>query len=160
MRNPLVFIGLITLFCSCASTSRLHNEALQYALVGQNEMTIYSRLGAPTRTISASEGQKIMIYEFYNKGMFVTPYKSKLTYSAARDKNGNPQGLTFNSGSTVTNDSKYTVYQQDMSSLKVFLNKEGICARFEENLTKDQSEMYFDQFKRYIPKDKKKNKIK
>lgn len=140
------------LLCFCASTSKIQNEALQYALVGQNEMTIYSRLGAPARTISDSEGKKVMIYEFYSNGMFVTPYKSKVTYSAKTNIPGSPEGLTFHSGSTETNDPKYTVYQKDISSIKVFLNKEGYCIRYEENLTKDQLKTYYEQFKRYIPK--------
>lgn len=97
-----------------------------------------------------------MVYEFYSNGMFETPYKSKVTYNAKRNMLGDPQGLTFHSGSTATNDSKYTVYQKDMSYLKVFLNKEGNCVRYEENLTKDQLEAYYEQFKRYIPKEKNK----
>lgn len=94
-----------------------------------------------------------MIYEFYSKGMFVTPYKSKVRITNAKDQLGNSQGFLFNSGSTVTNDAKYTVYQEDLSSLKVFLNKEGFCSRFEENLTKEQLEWYYEQFKRFIPKE-------
>lgn len=133
----------------------MHNKALHYALVGQDERTIYSRLGAPVRTIPTAEGQKIMIYEFYSKGMFVTPYKSRVTYNAKTNIVGNPQGLTFNSGNTITNDSKYTVYQKDMSYLKVFMNNEGNCVRIEENLTKDQLETYYEQFKRFVPKQKK-----
>lgn len=155
MRNSLLLLVLTILLCFCASTSKIHNEALHYALVGQNETTIYSRLGAPLRTIPAPEGEKVMIYEFYSKGMFVTPNKSRITYNASRNSIGNPAGLTFKDGvNTVTNDSKYTVYQKDMSYLKVFLNKEGNCTRFEENLTKDQLEAYYEQFKRYIPKGK------
>lgn len=159
MRKSLLLVVLTALLCSCASTGRMYNEALHYALVGQDEMTLYSRLGAPARTIPASEGQKIMIYEFYSKGMFETPYKSKVTYHAAANTLENPKGLTINTASTKTNDDKYTVYQKDLSWLKVFLDKEGKCVRFEENLTKEQLERYYGQFKRYVPKEKKQFKV-
>lgn len=128
-------------------------EAFQYALVGQDEMTISSRLGAPIRTIPDSDGGKVMIYEFYSKGMFLTPYKSKVTYNAARNIVGNREGLTFTSGvNKAANDPQYTIYQKEVSYLKVFLNKQGNCVRFEENLTRDQLETYYGQFKRYVPK--------
>lgn len=130
-------------------------EAFQYALVGQNEMTITSRLGAPIRTVPDSDGEKVMIYEFYSKGMFITPYKSRVTYNAARNIVGNREGLTFTSGvNKATNDPKYTIYQKDVSYLKVFLNKQGNCVRFEENLTRDQLETYYKQLRHYVPNGK------
>lgn len=155
MRNSFLVLALSILFCFCTTTTRLTNEAFQYALVGQNEMTISSRLGAPIRKIPDSDGGQVMIYEFYSKGMFLTPYKSRVTYNAARNIAGNRQGLTFTSGVTrVTNDPKYTIYQNDVSYLKVFLNKQGNCVRFEENLTRDQLETYYEQLRRYVPKGK------
>lgn len=155
MKKSLLFLLLTILLLACASTNRMYNEALHYALVGQNESALYSRLGIPVRTIPASGGQKIMIYEFYSKGMFETPYKSKVTYNAAGNTLENPRGITVNTVSTLTNDEKYTVYQKDISYLKLFLDKEGNCVRFEENLTKEQLERFYGQFKRYVPKEKK-----
>lgn len=87
--------------------------------------------------------------------MFLTPNKSKVTYNPKMDMTGHRQGLTFNSGvNTVANDPQYTIYQKDKTYLKVFLNKQGNCERFEENLTEDQTEKFYNQFKRYIPQDK------
>jgi hypothetical protein len=130
------------------------DKEFRQALVGQNEINIYSKFGPPTRTITASDGGKIMIYEFYSKGMYLTPYKSKVTYSAKKDLIGNRKGLTFNSGvNTVTNDPQYTIYQKNVSYLKVFLDKGGNCIRFEQDLPQEQLDIYHERFKHFPSKD-------
>lgn len=48
-------------------------DAIHNATVGQNDETIYSRLGAPTKTISSDDGGKILVYEFYSQSMYLTP---------------------------------------------------------------------------------------
>ena len=98
MKNLLLLLVMSILFTSCATTNKMTDKEFRHALVGQNEMNIYSKFGPPTRTITASDGGKIMIYEFYSKGMYLTPYKSKITYNANKDLLGNRKGLTFNSG--------------------------------------------------------------
>lgn len=142
------------LFTSCASTNKMTDREFRHALVGQNEMNIFSKFGPPTRIITASNGGKIMIYEFYNKGMFLTPYKSKVTYNANKDILGNRKGFTLRSGvNTVTNDPKYTIYQKNVSYLKVFLDKQGNCVRFEQDLPQEQLEIYHERFKHFPGKD-------
>lgn len=143
---------LLVFISSCATTTKMTNEAFHYALIGQNEMKIYARLGSPTRIISAPDGGKTMIYEFYAKGTPLTTYKSKITYSTKKNIVGERQGLTYNSGAnTAANQPQYTIYQTHVSFLKVFLNNEGVCTRFEQNLTREEMEMFYDQFNRYIP---------
>ena len=147
--------GLAILFGSCSTSIRMVNEAFNHALVGQDELTVYSRLGPPTRTIPTSDGGKILVYEFYSKGMFETPYISKITYNPKENAVGERQGFTFNSGvNTATNDPKYTLYQNDVSYLKILLNNKGTCVNFEQNLDRDQLERYYQYFKSYNPSDK------
>jgi hypothetical protein len=141
------------LFTSCATTNKMTDKEFRNALVGQNEMNIYSKFGPPTRTITGSDGGKIMIYEFYSKGMYLTPNKSKVAYKANKDFFGNKSGLTFNSGvNTVTNDPKYTIYQKNVSYLKVFLDKQGNCFRFEQDLPQEQLDIYHERFKHFPSK--------
>jgi len=122
------------------------DKEFRNALVGQNEMNIYSRLGPPVRTITSSDGGKIMIYEFYTKGMYLTPNKSKVTYKVNKDLFGNRQGLTFNSGvNTVTNAPQYTIYQNNVSYLMVFLDKQGNCVRFEQDLPQEQLDIFHER---------------
>lgn len=129
------------------------NEAIYYSIVGQNEKIIRSRIGIPSSIVPAPDGGRIIIYESYIKGMFTTPYKSKVTYSAKRDLTGNREGFVYHSGvNKATNDPKYTIYQTDVSYLKIYLNKQGDCIRFEQNLPRKQLEMFYEQFKKYIPK--------
>ena len=153
MKNLIFFILLAILLNSCATTNKLTDEAFNHALIGQNEMTIYSRAGTPTRIIPAPDGGKIMIYEFYSNSMYLTPNKSKVTYNAKSDLLGNRQGLTFSSVNTETNDPKYTIYQKNVSSLKIFLDKNGKCTRFEQDLPREQLEIYHERFKHFLPKD-------
>jgi hypothetical protein len=154
MKNLLLFLVTTILFTSCATTDKMTDKEFRQALVGQNEINIYSKFGPPTRTITASDGGKIMIYEFYSKGMYLTPYKSKVTYSAKKDLIGNRKGLTFNSGvNTVTNDPQYTIYQKNVSYLKVFLDKGGNCIRFEQDLPQEQLDIYHERFKHFPSKD-------
>lgn len=128
MKNLLLLLVMTILFASCATT-KMTDKEFRNALVGQNEMNIYSRLGPPTKTITTSDGGKIMVYEFYSKGMFLTPNKSKVTYSAKKDLSGNREGLTFNSGvNTVTNDPQYTIYQKNVSYLKYIWTNERIVS--------------------------------
>ena len=153
MKNLLLLLVMTILFASCATT-KMTDKEFRNALVGQNEMNIYSRLGPPTKTITTSDGEKIMVYEFYSKGMFLTPNKSKVTYSAKKDLSGNREGLTFNSGvNTVTNDPQYTIYQKNVSYLKVYLDKRGNCVRFEQDLPREQLDIYHERFKYFLPKD-------
>jgi hypothetical protein len=86
--------------------------------------------------------------------MFLTPNKSKVTYKANKDLFGNRQGFTLNSGvNTVTNDPHYTIYQKNISYLKVFLDKQGNCIRFEQDLPQEQLDIYHKRFKHFLPKD-------
>lgn len=137
---------------SCSTTNKMARESLHYALIGQNEYTICSRLGPPAKTLSDPGGGKVMIYEHYSKGMFLTPDKSKVTYSARTDMSGNREGFTYHSGAnTVTNKPEYTIHQREVSVLKVFLDKDGSCVRYEQDLPREVLETYHERFKHFIP---------
>jgi hypothetical protein len=140
------------LLISCSTINKMASESFHHALIGQNESTIYSRLGPPTRIITDSSGGKILIYEHYSKGTFLTPNKSKVTYSARRDMSGNREGFTFHSGvNTVTNNPEYTIYQREVSSLKVFLDKNGSSFKFEQSLPREVLETYHERLKHFPP---------
>ena len=154
MKKMFLLIVPALLLSSCTSISKLTNLAIYHAIVGQNEKIINSRLGIPASISPSSDGGRIMIYESYTKGIFQTPYKSRVTYSPKMNLNGNREGFVFHSGVyTKTNDPKYTIYQKDVSYIKVYLDKQGTCVRFEQNLPRKQMERYYEQFKHYIPKD-------
>jgi hypothetical protein len=126
------------------------DKEFRQALIGQDEMTIYSKLGPPKRTVTNADGERIIIYEFYSKEMYLTPNKSKVTYRANSGLPGYPSGITYSSGvSTVTNDPRYTIYQQNVSYLKIILDKEGKCIRFEQNLPQEQLDIYHERFKNF-----------
>ena len=151
MKNLFLLLVMAILFTSCATTDKMTDKEFRQALVGQNEMNIYSKFGPPTRIITASDGGKIMIYEFYSKGMYLTPYKSRITYNANKDLMGNRKGVTFTSGvNNVTNAPQYTINQKNVSFLKVFLDKRGNCVRFEQDLPQEQLDIYHERFK-HIP---------
>lgn len=153
MKNLLLVLGMIIFITSCSTTNKMADDTFRQALVGQNEMSIYARLGPPKRTIPAPGGGKIMVYEFYTKDMYLTPNKSKVTYHAGKDILGNSKGLTYTSGvNTVTNDPRYTIYQKSVSYLKVFLDKQGNCIRFEQDLPQEQLDFLHERFKHFSSK--------
>lgn len=147
---PVWFV--FVLLFSCSPTNKIARGSFQQALIGQNEMKIFSMLGPPKSILPASGGGKVMVYEHYTKGMFLTPNKSKVTYSHRRDISGNREGLTFHGGlNTVTNDPAYTIYQKEVSCLKIYLDKNGICVSYEENLPHAVPEIYHERFKHFTP---------
>lgn len=144
------------MFSSCKSISRLSNEAIYHAVVGQKENIIYNRLGMPTKTQRTPDGGKELIYERHSKGMVSNPNKSKLTFNYSGDMANQEPHLNwkFSSINTDTNAPEYKIYQVETSFLEVFLNNEGQCVGFQHNLTKEQMEMLYEQFKKFIPEDR------
>ena len=152
MKNVPILFVLTFLIFGCSSSSKLANNSIYYALVGQNEKTIYKRLGIPSQTESNPDGGKTMVYEFHSTGMFETPYKSNITYRAEAGPDGQRKGWTYTTNvNTAANDPKYTIHQTNMSWLKVFLDKEGKCTKVDHNLSKERLEMFYEQFKIYVP---------
>ena len=155
MRNLLFLLVLTILLNSCASTNKMAKESIHNAIIGQNEMIVLNRLGMPARVEHAPDGGKVMIYEYYSKGMYLTPYnKPAITYNFNKNLIGETQGLTYTSNvNTVTNDPKYTIYPTNVSYLKVYLDKQGNCGRFEQTLPQEQLEIYHKRFKHFLPKE-------
>ena len=155
MKDLFFLLVLTILLSSCASTKKTANEALHHAIIGQNEMIVYKRLDLPTRVEHTRDGGKIFIYEYYSKGMFLTPYtKPSITYNVNRDLTGKMQGLTYTSNvNTATNNPKYTIYQTNVSYLKVYLDKQGNAVRIEQTMPQEQLEIYHERFKHFLPKD-------
>jgi len=154
MKNSFFLLVLTILFSSCATLNKMSNDAIYHAIVGQDETTVYKRLGMPARTIPTPDGGKKMIYEYQNRGMFTTPNKSRLTFTYSGEMANQEPHLNwkYSSVNTETNAPKYTVYQEDTSLLEVFLNNEGQCVRFQHNMTKRQLEQFYERFNKYTPK--------
>lgn len=151
MKNSPFALLLFFLFTFCSTSNKLVDETFKQALIGQSEMTVYSRLGAPSRIEPAPRGGKVLIYEFESKGMFLTPYKSNITYETQMDPSGNRQGWTYTSNvNRATNDPQYTIYQNKVSYFKIYLNKEGNCVRYEQNLPQEQLDIYHERFKHFL----------
>ncbi|MCY1718875.1 hypothetical protein OU798_00885 [Prolixibacteraceae bacterium Z1-6] len=154
MKNLFLLSILIVLLSSCASTNKMTDKEFRNSVIGQNEITLFSRLGPPTKIILDREGGKVMIYEHYSKGMFLTPNKSNITYNFNTDLSGKREGVTYTSNvNKETNDPQYSIYQQNVFSLKLFLDKHGNCVRYEQNLPREQLEVYHERFKHFLPKE-------
>jgi len=152
MKSFLFLLVMTILLSSCASTYKMANKSIHNAIFGQNEMIVYKRLGVPTRIVPTTDGGKVMIYEYYSKGMYLTPNKSAITYNTNKDLEGNKQGWTYTSNvNTATNDPKYTIYPTNVSYLKVYLDEEGNAIRLEQNMPKEQLEIYHERFKHFRP---------
>lgn len=132
------------------------NEALNHAIVGQNEPTVRDRLGTPARTVQLTDGRKMLIYEYRSKGMFEEPYKSRLTFSYSGDIVDQEPHLNwqYSTINTETNAPEYTTYQKKISVLEVILNDDGRCEGFQQNLTKQQLKQFYNNYKKYITEEK------
>ena len=131
------YLLVLTIFLSfCSTTNKMAKETFQHALFGQNEITIYSRIGAPTRIFTASDGAKVLICEFYSADKILTfekiepaDYSQEITSFTSKsgaiyDVRLNPD---FNKGKNMT-------YQENVTSLDVFLDNLGYCVGFDCNL--------------------------
>jgi hypothetical protein len=143
VKNLLFLLVLTILLNSCATTNKIANESIHNAIIGQNEMIVCNRLGLPARTAPAPDGGKILIYEYYSKGMYLTPYRYKINYR---------EGIVLSGAKySVTNDPKYTIYSTNVSYLKVYLDKQGNCVGLEQTMPQEQLEVYHERFKYFHP---------
>lgn len=59
----------------------------------------------------------------------------------------------YSSVNTDTNRPELTIYDENTSVLEVFLNNEGQCVRFQQNITRYQLKQLYESFKKYLPAD-------
>jgi|GEM_PF-951965 len=139
-------------FTFCSTTDSLYDEQFRNALIGQDQMTIYTRMGTPTRIEHKPGGGKILVYESFSKskGMFLTPNRSALKYNSNTNAVGEREGWTYTFGEhTAANDPQYTIYDQKVSALKIYINKNGKCTRYEQNLPQAELDIYHERFKHF-----------
>jgi len=113
MKYLLFSLVLTVLLSSCASTNKIANKSIHNAIIGQSEMVVFKRLVTPTRVEHGRDGGKVMIFESTSKGMFLTPYKSKISYTDGIILSGDKY--------KVTNTPEYTIYPTYESYLKVYI---------------------------------------
>lgn len=131
------------------------NKALYYGLVGQKENIIYSRIGMPSETYSSNEEQKVLVYEVSNNVMIgysknikpaITPY---IDYKGKRDYDVD----IWQMADAQSDATGYAEYSLNTSALKVYIDNDGTCSWFEQNLPMLQQEYFYDRLKKYIPED-------
>lgn len=149
MGKLLFLLAANFLFTFCVTMNKMADNAFYHALIGQNETTVRSRIGAPTDIVNSPDGGIILMYKFYSKGMFTMPEKSESgrDISIFNKKTGEYQNAVIRSY-----DAKYTSYQTDVNSLNVSFDKQGICVQFEQDLPKEKLAYYYEHLKGYIPK--------
>ena len=154
MKNLLTLALFLLFLAGCSGLEKMTNKAFYYAAVGQTEKEVYSRVGTPSRIETTTEGEKILVYEVPSKGMFKYPNKSQLSVKADPKLNGQKYSWSVNpSVNTTTNAAEYQDYATNMTFLKIYLDKDGVCTRVEQNLQDPQLEFYYDRLKKYIPEE-------
>lgn len=148
MKHTFIILLLAVLF-SCSSTGKLTDEVFNYTLIGKSEMEIYTRLGKPERVVPIADGGKELIYEFYGRDVTLVPNKSPVVInSPGAQSNFRSQNWD---NSNLTTSPEYTAYNRNVTYLKVMFDKTGKSYRFEQNLSREQQEMFYESFKRYMP---------
>ena len=144
---------MFLLVSSCATTKKTSNNTISNAIVGENELVVLKRLGAPASVTHTADGGKIMVYEHYSSGPYLAPNKSNISNSASNNKFTKPR-LTFTSNvNKAAYDPNSTIYQQNVSYLKAFIDKQGKCVRFQHDLPQEQLEVYQERFTHFESKD-------
>lgn len=144
MKQIFITLLCITVFAACSSSKKVVNKSNYKDLVGQNELAILKQVGSPTQVIHTPSGGKVMVYEFTETGMFLTPNKSNL--------NINPKSKKWTYTSNVnktTNDPEYTIYQKNTSSFKAYIDEHGKCIRVDGNLPQEYMETHYERFKHF-----------
>jgi len=154
MKKMIQLIICALLLGACSSLNKMTNEAFYHAVVGQTEKVVYARVGSPSNTYSEPEGEKILVYAIPIKGMYTYANTSKIKIGPQYNVKSGRQNYNVEideSVNTSTNAPQYQVYQTNMTYLKIYLDRQGTCTKFEQNLMKPQLEYYYDRLKKYVP---------
>lgn len=154
MRYVCILVALLVLIASCKTTNDF-SSSVQHALIGQDEAVVMQRMRAVPKTASGPDGGKILIYEFHSRGDYLTPYRSNVIYDPTYNMNGEREGFVLRLGvHTAANDPRFTIYQTNVSYLKIYLDKDGICTHIEQNLPQEQLEIYHERLKHFKPENR------
>ena len=144
MKQIYITLLCFTFFVACSSSKKVVNESNYNDLVGQNELAILKQVGSPTQVIHTASGGKVMVYEFTETGMFLTPNKSNLKI------NPKTKQWTYTSNvNRTTNDPEYTIYQENTSSFKAYIDEHGKCTRVDGSVPQEYMEMRYERFKHF-----------
>ena len=131
------------------------NKAFYYGVVGQKEYVVYSRVGQPVTIHETEDGGKVLVYKVPKSVMTgqsknikpgITPFinsKGKREYDIDM----------VQISDAMSNAQDYSKYSLNTTALKIYINKNGICSRLEQNLPKLQQEYFYDRLKKYIPEE-------
>lgn len=148
MRNYVVLaIGLLCLV-ACSGTIHLANKAMRKGLVGQDQTTVEARLGLPVKEICFTNGEKVLVYEYYDR-VYEPPREIK-AHSFQLDENGHRNGFDpFDLFVYLNYDSSEADFDIYTHFLEVYFDDQGHCVAVEHNLSKEQLKVMLQQFSNY-----------
>lgn len=144
----------------CISSKRTVTKTLNAAIIGQNELVVFDRLGVPAKTTIYNNGNKVWIYQSGGLQFFSGPntswhsstHSEQLGVRKARTFKSTFSDLTIRTpdktASYTLNDDK--AYTLNNPFLKVYFNRQGKCIHFEQNMTQEQQEVYHNRLKQYL----------
>jgi hypothetical protein len=144
MKQFIIIVSCLALLVACSSSKKTVNKANYTKLVGQNEIAILKIVGTPSQIEHTRDGGKVMIYEYTDTGMFLTPKKTNLKI--------NPKTKKWSYTSNVnkaSNAPEYTIYQESTSKFKAYIDKNGTCVRVDGSLPQEYMETRYEQFKHF-----------
>lgn len=144
MKQIYITLLCFTFFAACSSSKKVVNESNYNDLVGQNELAILKQVGSPTQVIHTPSGGKVMVYEFTETGMFLTPNKSNLKINPKKK-----QWTYTRNVNRTTNAPEYTIYQENTSSFKAYIDEHGKCTRVDGSVPQEYMEMRYERFKHF-----------
>jgi len=138
---------------ACSSLNKMTNEAFYHAVVGQTEKVVYARVGSPSKTYVTEDGGKVLVYEVPEKSF--AGYSKNIQPALTRDfdDHGKPDYDVdiWQLTSAASDANKYAEYNMNITGMKIYFNKRGICTRVDQSLPKPQAEYYYHRLKKYVP---------
>lgn len=150
MKKSLFIWALGMLIGSCSTPVKLANQAFKHALLGETEPVIHKRIGAPSRIVAEPDGGKVYIYDFTHveklPSMSYNPQAINLT--TITSKSGASYDIPYYSKSR---NPRNTLYQENITSLFLFIDEHGYCTRIDHDLQKEKLDYFYHLLKEYVP---------
>ena len=147
------------LMSNCATTNRTVNRSINNAIIGENEIVVYQRLGIPYQTIVREDGSKVWIYKSRDGQLFSSPNDSwhasthaeQLAVRKKRTFNTKQENITIRTPDKtaayeLNNDKAYTSINP---FLRIYFNRHGKCVKFNQDMSVEQRKLYNERLKQY-----------
>ena len=154
MKKLLTWCILFILMFACTTSKRALNKAIGDAILDQNEIVVFQRLGIPYQTILREDGRKVWIYRKQehllsspNNSWHASTHAEQLAVRKNRTFKSSKEDIIIRTPDKtaaieLNNDKTYT---SSNPFLRIYFDRHGKCVSFEQNMTPEQMKIYHER---------------